>query len=238
MTTLTLQQTAAYARAAGFTGDALVDIVATATPESSLRTDVVNSIGAVGLWQINQPVHVKDHPGWTVAWLKDPSNNAAAAKTVYDEQGIGAWQAWTDGSAAPYLDAARAAVASVGGGTPTGTTAAPTATPTADPAGDKCDQAYPKSMDWIPGHAAARDACKAGNSGSTNPVDALGAVAKFIGAAALWISDPANTVRIVQVIVGGGLILVGLQRAGVPILGAATAVLPEGRALSAAKKVL
>lgn len=243
MTTLTLQQTAAYARAAGFTGDALVDIVAVATPESSLRTDVVNSIGATGLWQINQPVHVKDHPQWSQAWLKDPANNAAAAKIIYDQQGMSAWQAWTDGSAAAYMDAARAAVSSVGGGT--GGTAAPTPTPvpTTDMTTDQCDKAYPTDLDWIPGHAAAREACKAGAKDPGAPsgpslTDAIAAIAKFLGNTALWVTNPANIGRLVQVVLGGALVLAGLQRAGVPVLGAAGAVLPPSRALAAAKKVM
>lgn len=57
--------------------------LAIARAESSLRTDVVNnSTGAVGLFQINQPVHVRAHPTWTTSWLKDPGNNVAAARVV------------------------------------------------------------------------------------------------------------------------------------------------------------
>lgn len=68
--------------------DLFVDV---AMAESSGRTDVVNSIGCVGLWQINQPVHVKDHPTWTVAWLKNPQNNARAAKVLYGQSGMAPW---------------------------------------------------------------------------------------------------------------------------------------------------
>lgn len=56
--------------------------LATAKAESSLNPAVVNSIGATGLFQINQPVHVKDHPDWSIAFLQNPQNNVAAARVV------------------------------------------------------------------------------------------------------------------------------------------------------------
>lgn len=56
--------------------------LATAKAESSLNPSVVNSIGATGLFQINQPVWAKQYPTWTKAWLQDPTNNVAAAKIV------------------------------------------------------------------------------------------------------------------------------------------------------------
>jgi hypothetical protein len=78
-------------------------MAAVAMAESSGRTDVVNAIGCVGLWQINQPVHVKSHPTWTVAYLQNPINNALAAKVIYGQQGYSAWEAYTDGSYSKYL---------------------------------------------------------------------------------------------------------------------------------------
>jgi hypothetical protein len=62
-----------------------------AMAESSGETTVVNSIGCVGLWQINQPVHVKAHPTWTREWLKDPMHNAIAARALYDANGLKPW---------------------------------------------------------------------------------------------------------------------------------------------------
>jgi hypothetical protein len=83
-------------------------MAAIAMAESSGDTDVVNSIGCVGLWQINQPVHVKTHPRWTVKWLQNPLNNAAAAKEILKSQGLGAWEVYTGpdgtGSDGPYRD--------------------------------------------------------------------------------------------------------------------------------------
>lgn len=212
MATLTLQQAAAYARAAGFTGNDLVDIVAVATPESSLSTTVVNSIGCVGVWQINQPVHVKDHPNWTVQWLQDPANNATAAKVIFDQQGMSAWESWTTGKAAGYLPAAQVAVASVGGGTATGTATSAaftsTTTPTATPA------------DLL------------GDSGK-----ALGSIAHVVIAAAAWVANPDNWSRLIYVVIGGGLILVGLEAVGVPVMTPVTMALPEGKVLTAATKM-
>jgi hypothetical protein len=94
MATLTYQQIVQVARTGGLPGDPEV-WAAIAMAESSGRTDIVNEIGCVGLWQVNQPVWVKLHPTWTVAWLKNPVNNAKAAAYVYRAQGFSAWQAYT-----------------------------------------------------------------------------------------------------------------------------------------------
>jgi hypothetical protein len=197
MATLTLQQVAAYARGAGFSGDDLVNMVAVATPESSLRTDAVNSAsGAVGLWQINQPVHVRDHPTWTRAWLTDPQNNASAAKTIHSQQGMGAWEAWTSGAAQPYMAAARDAVASVGGGTHPGTA------PAADPAA-------PGSVDPV----AAPDLL----GGLKDSLGGLTAIAKLGISVAAWMANPGNWNRLLWVILGGGMVLIGLEKTGVPV---------------------
>lgn len=81
-------------------------MAAVAMAESSGRTDVVNSIGCVGLWQINQPVWVKQYPKWTVKWLQNPLNNASAAKVIYAAQGFKAWEAYTNGAYSQYLNKA------------------------------------------------------------------------------------------------------------------------------------
>lgn len=100
MSTLSQTQITAYAASVGFTNPRLMAAIAMA--ESGGRTDVVNSIGCVGLWQINQPVHVKAHPSWSQAWLKVPLNNARAAKVIYNSQGLGAWEAYTNGAYKKY----------------------------------------------------------------------------------------------------------------------------------------
>jgi hypothetical protein len=93
MAKLTQSQVYAIALAAGLPDPK--KMAAIAMQESSGDTNVVNSIGCVGLWQINQPVHVKSHPTWTVKWLQNPFNNAAAAKIILKTQGLGAWEAYT-----------------------------------------------------------------------------------------------------------------------------------------------
>ena len=100
MAILTQSQVYSIALAAGLPNPKLMAAIAMA--ESSGRTDVVNSIGAVGLWQINQPVHVKSHPTWTVAYLKNPMNNALAAKVILNSQGLRAWEAYTNGAYKRY----------------------------------------------------------------------------------------------------------------------------------------
>lgn len=97
MATLSLNQMALIAATAGLPGDPWL-WAAVGMAESTGRTDVVNSIGCVGIWQINQPVHVKANPTWTVGWLKNPVNNALAAKKIYNSQGMNAWEAYTNGA--------------------------------------------------------------------------------------------------------------------------------------------
>lgn len=80
---------------------ALTKWLATAKAESSLNPAVVNSIGAVGLFQILQPTHVRAHPEWTVAYLKDPGNNVAAARVLSNNwKNSAPWVSSTLGQAA------------------------------------------------------------------------------------------------------------------------------------------
>jgi cell wall-associated NlpC family hydrolase len=110
VTTLTARQIARVAYTAGFRGDGLVTAVAVALAESSGRVEVVNSIGCVGLWQINQPVHVAAHPKWTRAWLQVASHNAEAAFTL-SARGTrwNPWSAYTSGAYKKFLATAREA---------------------------------------------------------------------------------------------------------------------------------
>lgn len=101
--TLDIRQLIALARSAGFSEEQAPTMAAIAMAESSGRVGVVNSIGCTGLWQINQPVHVGDYPSWTQSWLKDPRNNAKAAKEIYDKQGLSAWTVYTSGAYKKYL---------------------------------------------------------------------------------------------------------------------------------------
>src|SRR3954447_16304819 len=99
MPTLSMDQIALHAQSAGLPNSQVAVATAVAMAESSGNSDVVNSIGCVGLWQINQPVHVKTHPLWTREWLKNPANNARA---MVELSGHGIywrpWEAYTNGN--------------------------------------------------------------------------------------------------------------------------------------------
>jgi hypothetical protein len=90
------QAIAQYAAKAGFKGQNLNIAVAVALAESSGRTDVVNYLGCVGLWQVYQRMH----PKWSTAQLKDPAINAQAA---YEISGNGVnWRPWTTYTSGSY----------------------------------------------------------------------------------------------------------------------------------------
>lgn len=92
MATLSIAQTIAYAKAAGFAGEALVDIVAIAMAESNLNTTVVNSIGATGILQIYLAVH----PDVTSAQAKDPAFSFRYAyKLSSGGTNLCAWQSYS-----------------------------------------------------------------------------------------------------------------------------------------------
>lgn len=109
-------QIAAYARQAGWSGNDLQIAVAVAIAESSGRTDVVNYLGCVGLWQVFQRVHARAHPLWSTDWLKNPANNAQAAHTIWADAG-NSWRPWTtytSGMYRAYMARARSAVGDLG----------------------------------------------------------------------------------------------------------------------------
>jgi acid phosphatase family membrane protein YuiD len=66
---------------------------AIALAESGGRSGIVNSIGATGLWQI--------HPGGSQ--YKNPLTNAKTAVMKLRTQGLGAWEAYTNGSYRQYM---------------------------------------------------------------------------------------------------------------------------------------
>lgn len=193
MTTLTQSQIKLYAAAAGFTNPSLMAAIAMA--ESTGRADVVNSIGCVGLWQINQPVWVKDHPSWTQAWLKDPAHNAAAAKVVYNAQGLTAWQAYTNGAYQKFY---------------TGTSSSGTTATTAGLT-DIPGQIWDGTKWIVGGTAGSLTGSVPGLSAVTDTATAIEDVAKAGWAAGKWISTPNNWLRIAYVVGGGVLTVVALN---------------------------
>lgn len=172
-----------------------------AMAESSGDAGIVNSIGAVGLMQILQPTHVKDHPTWTVRWLQNPVNNLRAAKVLFDAAG----QKW-DG---PWLDSRDK------GGLPTGnggwgqhvkgSGVTSVSDPCAGLTGDmkkRCEESKGGTQD-IP--------IDPSDPGAGTDLGALvgqvGRLAQVTVKAANWMADPANWVRVVYV-VGGGILAV------------------------------
>jgi hypothetical protein len=115
MAVLSIPQMKAYAASAGFQGNDAAIAAAIGEAESSGRTDVVNYLGCVGIWQIYQKAHAAAHPNWTTEWLKNPANNAQAAYVVYREQGWKAWTTYTSGAYKKYLGKANGAAADIGG---------------------------------------------------------------------------------------------------------------------------
>lgn len=90
-------QIASYAaKALGAGNNGLTVAVAVALAESGGASTATNrnSDGSIdtGLWQINS-VHKARHPTWTIDWLKNPANNAAAMAIV-SSNGTN-WEPWS-----------------------------------------------------------------------------------------------------------------------------------------------
>jgi hypothetical protein len=78
-------------------------------------------MGALGLWQI-QKVHTDIFsPAFFSTLWKNRFSNAAAARKIFDKQGIKAWVAYTNNSYAKFLPRAQVAVAKTRGFKPTAT---------------------------------------------------------------------------------------------------------------------
>lgn len=102
MPVLSMAQMEAYARGAGFAGNDVIIAGAVGMAESSGRTDAINFVPCVGIWQIN----VRAHPEYTIDQMKDPGNNARAAYAVFKSQGWRAWSTYTSGAYKRYLASA------------------------------------------------------------------------------------------------------------------------------------
>lgn len=239
MPVLSQSQIAQVARAGGLPGDPGV-WAAIAMAESSGRTDVVNSIGCVGLWQINQPVHVKSHPTWTVKWLQNPVNNAKAAAVIYRGQGFSAWEAYTGpdgtGSDGPWRQYYKGS-----GGT--GATAADWSWDDIIGDGDDFKRGYENPFglgDWLEEWGMRPDYEEDFQS---DPLGGIGDLAKGVGTiaeavakTAVWLGNAQNWVRIGYVVGGGLLVAMGLSIVAKPLLSATPAGQVAKKAGGAAKK--
>ncbi|MEH0582544.1 transglycosylase SLT domain-containing protein [Streptomyces sp. B21-108] len=230
MAVLTQSQIVQVARSGGLPGDPEV-WAAIAMAESSGRTDVVNSIGCVGLWQINQPVWVKTHPTWTAAWLKNPVNNAKAAAVVFRAQGYSAWEGYTGptgkGSDGPWKQYYKGTAA--GGGVtnaswwdplynldPFGLVPGnPNGSSPGDPFGG--DPPYAGGVDLAQGGA-----------------EAIGTIAEAVQKSAVWLGNPRNWIRIGYVAGGAVLVAMGLSIVAKPLMG----MTPGGAVVKKATKAL
>lgn len=229
MPTLTYQQIVQVARTGGLPGDPEV-WAAIAMAESSGRTDVVNSIGCVGLWQINQPVWIKTHPTWTVAHLQNPVNNARAAAVVYKAQGFDAWEGYTGPSGS--------------GSTGTWRTFYQTQSSNkVQPAGWWNDfwKGFKKGFDVGPGPEDLVDGGTSNDPSLSGAAQGVGDVATGVGAiaeavqkTAVWMGNAKNWVRVGYVVGGGVLVLLGLTIVAKPLI----AGTPVARAATTARKAV
>jgi cell wall-associated NlpC family hydrolase len=118
VTTLTAAQVAALVKKVGFpdimvAGERLhVVMVAIARQESGFKVEVVNSIGATGLFQILTSAHRQYDPRQL---RTDAEYNTKAAYEIYQAaKGLRPWVAYTSGAYKKYLGLARQGVAAAG----------------------------------------------------------------------------------------------------------------------------
>ncbi|MGH3434506.1 MAG: transglycosylase SLT domain-containing protein [Thermocrispum sp.] len=123
MSKLSPADIAQHALDAGFRGDALTTAVAVAMAESGGDPRAHNATppdNSYGLWQINMlgglgPARRDQFDLESNRELFRPSENAGAAKQIFDDAGDswGPWSTYTNGAYRQYLDEARRAVGTV-----------------------------------------------------------------------------------------------------------------------------
>jgi len=217
-------QVAQVAYNAGFRGDDLVTMVALAKVESGWNTDPEGpgpQSGHFGLWQI-----AGSHGPYTRAQLANPQTNANAAYKLYQGRGGAAnhggnfadWIPWETppGAYRLYLPESRAAVAAMGKGginVPAGGVldASSSSSSTDNPGIASSDYhcTFTTHKGWGGSVPLIGGALKGITGGVADTPAALGYIACIIEKAAIWISDTTNWIRILQVAIGGVLILRG-----------------------------
>lgn len=213
MPILTMDQTVAYAKQAGFKGQGLIDICAIAKAESGLSTDVVNSIGATGILQIYLAVH----PTVSSAQAKDP---AYSFRYAYGLSNGGtnfcAWQSYKcsacgccngptcwDGHYAQYLPEAQAAVNNAGGGGGLITFCPPSDGSVAS-CKTNCGCVYKGNQSMIDACNAQCVSANGGVSVGVNPTAVNPIISALGGATAGWLTNPSRIFKMV-----GGILCVG-----------------------------
>lgn len=220
MATYSAAQVSVMARSVGWPNPDLVGQIAMA--ESSGSSTVVNSIGAVGLLQVNQPVHVHDHPSWTVAYLQDPINNLRAGLTLYNADkaaGGSGYRPWVSSQDVWGKTAAATAISDPGG-----SDKYKGCEGIAGPVGDWC-----KQMD----QGQTPDPGGATGGGSA---DGLLRLAQDAAKAGNWLADPRNWVRVAYVAGGAILIITAIAVIAKPYAASVQSALPTEGAKTAVRR--
>lgn len=178
------------ARAVGW-GSHSADVSWVAMAESGGDDKAVNSIGCVGLLQINQPVHVGSHPKWTRAWLQNPMNNLAAGLVLFKAAG--------SKFGGPWLDSRNKGALPEGWGPHV--------------KGGTASQTGLDDLPGVPqpGDDSLGDLLTPDISPLTDVATQMGRIAQATAKAANWLADPFNWLRIAYVTGGGVLVLVAVN---------------------------
>lgn len=200
---------AGYAAAAGFSGNDLIVAVAVARQESSFRTDAANSC-CVGLWQINLKAH-----GVTAADMKLPMRNAQMAYKIFKQAGgwctsgsvakdsCNPWQAYGQRDWSTALKTGQNAVASIiAKGVLSDITSGKSSTDI---------ETTLKAKGLTCTGLAVLGESGAGGTGIDvpNPLAAADAFINAFNRMGAWMTNPDNLLRIVKVVLGGFVVLVG-----------------------------
>lgn len=216
MAKLEAWEIASYAKVNGFAGNQLRIAIAVALAESSGDPSKTGRVGEKGLWQIYPKAWPALDQGGN---LYDPNYNAHAAYFISQTQPR-RWNYWTTFNTGAYL----------------------LFLPKAD---EGIKRALPVTQDEL--QAAQKARASSGTVGKlgagdvagaiTDPLQALTAIPGAFNRIGAWISDPSNIFRIVEVVVGGGLLLVAIAAISrpvvEPVVKTAAAVTPAGRATNA-----
>lgn len=166
-------------------------MAAIALAESSGRSDARNPSGASGLWQIlGDPF-----PGDPF----DPQTNARMAVAKYREQGLGAWETYTNGDYKKFLR----------GSVPPGTSGGPPAKTTAAQGGG----GFWTMWNTVPGTGIPIGFIAGAAQSTTDVATAVGQLSNDISTVMGWVSwlfVPNHWIRIISFVTGVPLVALGI----------------------------
>lgn len=215
MSTLSPGAILAYCLAAGWRGQDALDAMGVALAESSGNTETTsaNPDGGtnVGLFQLDTPGGVGH--GYSIAQLKNPALNAQVAHAGWVKDGktfAKHWATWPEPAKTRQLEAVRKDItlpSLVNVGT---------------------DSLF---LPGSPGDVLTKQQQNAQSSSSGTDSNPLTQISKILA----WVSTPANWGRIALVVVGGGLVIAGLNQIAkpvtAPVVGVAKKAAPVARKL-------